>query len=63
MPVTIPNNAVDKAEHPDILGPLQTLLQGVNLLGKNTAEDLPDSVKADDDPGAQVLKNERHGRC
>ncbi|MGH3189579.1 MAG: hypothetical protein ACRDPY_08155 [Streptosporangiaceae bacterium] len=57
MPVTIPNNAVDKADHPDLLGPLQTLLQGVNLLGKTTADKLPPGTTADNDPGAQVLES------
>jgi hypothetical protein len=57
MPVTIPNNAVDKAEQPDLLSPLQTLLQGVNLLGKTTAEKLPAGTDVNNDPGAQVLES------
>lgn len=39
-----------------LVKPLQGLLQGINLLGKTTAADLPPQTGADEDPGAQVFE-------
>jgi hypothetical protein len=55
--VVIPDNAVAGNSDPDLLQPLQTLLQGLNLLGEQTA-DTGDNKPADaNDPGAQALES------
>lgn len=56
MGLTIPDNIVEKASAPDLLEPLQTLLQGINLLGKKTADTYGDEDDPNNDPGAQVLE-------
>jgi hypothetical protein len=56
MAVTIPDNAVGEAPDSDLLKPLQTILQGINLLGQKTADTAGDENDPDKDPGAQVLE-------
>ena len=55
--VVIPDNAVAEISGPDLLPPLQTLLQGLNLLGDKTANTNPTKPADPDDPGAQALES------
>jgi hypothetical protein len=60
MTVIIPNNAVASSDDPDLLSQLQSLLQGINLLGTKTADDsnVISKVGQEGDPGAAVLESE-----
>jgi hypothetical protein len=54
--VLIPDDAVGHGQNQDLLQPLQSLLQGINLLGQKTAADGRGEAQGGD-PGAEVLES------